>query len=69
MNRNDIAVQQPKIEVNGTCHDRFAPVREAFAHNLETCQDIGASVARSIPRHDTRGPRSARPRPSLRRTD
>jgi CubicO group peptidase (beta-lactamase class C family) len=45
MNRNDIAVQQPKIEVNGTCHDRFAPVREAFAHNLETCQDIGASVA------------------------
>lgn len=34
-----------KVQVHGTCHERFAPVRDAFAHNLETAQDIGASVA------------------------
>ena len=36
---------QAKVEVRGTCSDRFAPVREAFTLNLETGQDIGASVA------------------------
>jgi hypothetical protein len=36
---------QTKVEVHGSCSDQFAPVREAFVHNLETCQDIGASVA------------------------
>jgi CubicO group peptidase (beta-lactamase class C family) len=41
----EVAVLQTKFEIHGTCADRFAPVREAFAHNLATCQDIGASVA------------------------
>ena len=36
---------QAKVEVRGTCSDRFAPIREAFTLNLETGQDIGASVA------------------------
>jgi CubicO group peptidase (beta-lactamase class C family) len=40
----EIAVLQRKIEIQGTCADRFASVRDAFAHNLETGQDIGASV-------------------------
>jgi CubicO group peptidase (beta-lactamase class C family) len=41
----DVVVQESKVLIHGTCHERFAPVREAFAYNLETCQDIGASVA------------------------
>jgi len=41
----ELSAVQRKIEIRGTCADRFAPVRDAFAHNLETCQDIGASVA------------------------
>jgi CubicO group peptidase (beta-lactamase class C family) len=41
----NVVVLPPKVAINGTCSDRFAPVREAFAHNLETGQDIGASVA------------------------
>jgi CubicO group peptidase (beta-lactamase class C family) len=36
---------QSKVQIHGTCHDRFAPVRDAFLFNLETGQDIGASVA------------------------
>src|SRR4030095_5410682 len=39
------AVLQTKVQIEGMCSDRFAPVREAFAHNLETGQDIRASVA------------------------
>ena len=34
-----------KLPLEGTCADRFAPVREAFACNLGTGQDVGASVA------------------------
>jgi len=41
----DPAVQQSKVQVQGTCGDRFAPVRDAFQRNLETGLDIGASVA------------------------
>lgn len=41
----DIVVLQRKVVIDGTCNERFAAVREAFAHNLETGQDIGASVA------------------------
>jgi CubicO group peptidase (beta-lactamase class C family) len=36
---------QSKVQIEGTCSDRFASVYEAFAHNLATGQDIGASVA------------------------
>src|SRR5262245_3910883 len=39
------AVVQRKVRIEGSCGDRFEPVREAFSHNLETGQDIGASVA------------------------
>jgi CubicO group peptidase (beta-lactamase class C family) len=42
---DNIAVLQRKVIVEGTCRDQFAAVREAFVHNLETGQDIGASVA------------------------
>jgi CubicO group peptidase (beta-lactamase class C family) len=45
MTTTDIAVQQSKVQINGTCNERFEPVRDAFVHNLATCQDIGASVA------------------------
>lgn len=31
-------------EIQGTCTDRFAPVRAAFAENLERGDDVGASV-------------------------
>jgi CubicO group peptidase (beta-lactamase class C family) len=34
-----------KVFIEGTCDDRFAPVRDALAYNLASCQDIGASVA------------------------
>src|SRR5215475_6945869 len=39
---------QPTIEIHGTYSDRFSGVREAFARNLDTGQDIGASVALCI---------------------
>jgi CubicO group peptidase (beta-lactamase class C family) len=46
MKANDnIAVLHTKVEIHGTCDDQFTPVREAFSHNLDTGQDIGASVA------------------------
>jgi len=32
-------------EIHGTCHDRFAGVKETLARSLEAGQDIGASVA------------------------
>ena len=31
--------------VDGTYQDRFAPVREQFEKNLESGEDVGASVA------------------------
>jgi CubicO group peptidase (beta-lactamase class C family) len=40
-----VTVLQGKIDIHGTCRDEFAPVRDAFALNLETGQDIGASVS------------------------
>jgi CubicO group peptidase (beta-lactamase class C family) len=40
-----ITVLQRKVRIDGKCSERFALVREAFTHNLETGQDIGASVA------------------------
>jgi CubicO group peptidase (beta-lactamase class C family) len=36
---------QKKVDINGICDDRFEAVRDAFASNLDTCQDVGASVA------------------------
>jgi len=42
---DNVAVLPDKIGVHGTCDDRFTPVLEAFKHNLDTGQDIGASVA------------------------
>ncbi|NTU79058.1 MAG: beta-lactamase family protein [Chloroflexales bacterium] len=41
----NIAVLHTKVEIKGTCSPRFSAVREAFAHNLDSGQDIGASVA------------------------
>src|SRR5262245_42402531 len=41
----NVPVMQKKVDVNGVCESRFDPVREAFAFNLDTAQDIGASVA------------------------
>lgn len=41
----DAVVLAPKVHVHGTCSARFAPVREAFLHSLETGLDVGASVA------------------------
>jgi CubicO group peptidase (beta-lactamase class C family) len=41
----DVAVFHTKVEINGTCSDRFSLVRETFAHHLDSGQDIGASVA------------------------
>ncbi len=45
MKAMEAAVMHAKVEIKGTCSERFAPVREAFAHNLESGQDVGASVA------------------------
>ena len=39
---------QPTTGIYGTVQDRFRRVREAFAKNLDTGQDIGASVAMFI---------------------
>jgi CubicO group peptidase (beta-lactamase class C family) len=41
----EAAVLRSKVEIHGTCSHQFTPVREAFAHNLDSAQDIGASVA------------------------
>jgi CubicO group peptidase (beta-lactamase class C family) len=41
----NVASLQKKGDINGICDDRFDAVREAFAQNLDTCQDVGASVA------------------------
>ena len=34
-----------EAEIQGTCNERFAAVHDAFAANLNTGKDIGASVA------------------------
>jgi CubicO group peptidase (beta-lactamase class C family) len=39
-----VSIQQ-KVQIEGACDRRFAAVREAFASNLDTAQDVGASVA------------------------
>lgn len=41
----NIAVLHTKVEVQGTCDQRFERVREVFRNNLDTGQDIGAAVA------------------------
>src|SRR5262245_19797964 len=41
----NVPVVQKKVDINGVCDSRFDAVREAFAFNLNTGQDIGASVA------------------------
>jgi CubicO group peptidase (beta-lactamase class C family) len=41
----DVVGMVTKLEVDGTCADRFEPVRAAFRDNLDTGQDIGAAVA------------------------
>lgn len=41
----NIAVLSTKVEIDGVCDNRFEAVREAFAYNLDSGQDIGASVA------------------------
>jgi CubicO group peptidase (beta-lactamase class C family) len=41
----EAVVLAAKVAVHGTCTEQFAPVQEAFLHNLETGLDIGASVA------------------------
>jgi len=38
---DDAQVIQHKGRIEGTCSDRFASVREAFAYNLGSGQDIG----------------------------
>jgi CubicO group peptidase (beta-lactamase class C family) len=40
-----VVVLPAKVQIQGTCSEEFAPVRAAFTHNLETGQDVGASVA------------------------
>ena len=35
-------------EIHGYCHERFAPVREAFEANFDNNDDVGASVALSL---------------------
>jgi CubicO group peptidase (beta-lactamase class C family) len=34
-----------EIEIHGTCDERFAPVREAFARNFREQDEVGAAVA------------------------
>nr|MDO8109893.1 serine hydrolase domain-containing protein [Candidatus Sigynarchaeota archaeon] len=34
-----------RVEINGTCDDRFAKVKEVFAKHFETGEDVGASFA------------------------
>ena len=33
------------LEIEGTCDERFAPVRDAFAQNFDEFEELGASVA------------------------
>src|SRR5262245_46570731 len=41
----DIPAFQHKVDVDGVCIEQFSRVRDAFRHNLDTAQDVGASVA------------------------
>jgi len=41
----NITVLHPKVEIHGFCARQFEQVRDAFRNNLDTGQDIGASVA------------------------
>jgi CubicO group peptidase (beta-lactamase class C family) len=41
----NVAVLHTKVEIHGSCSDRFAAVREVFKQQLDTGQDIGAAVA------------------------
>ena len=41
----NVTAMAAKVEVAGTCADRFEPVRTAFLDNLDTGQDLGAAVA------------------------
>jgi CubicO group peptidase (beta-lactamase class C family) len=43
--QNSSGEYQPTTPVYGTFDDRFRPVHDAFAKNLDTGQDIGASLA------------------------
>jgi CubicO group peptidase (beta-lactamase class C family) len=36
------------VNIDGSCDDRFAPVKDAFADNFESRGDLGASVAVSV---------------------
>jgi len=36
------------VEINGYCEQRFLPVREAFARNFESGQEVGASFAATL---------------------
>ena len=36
------------LEIHGHCDDKFAKVKETFAHNFEAYDDIGASVAITV---------------------
>ncbi len=45
MKTMEAAVLRDKVEIGGRCSERFAPVRDAFALNLGSGQDVGASVA------------------------
>lgn len=40
----NVPAMSTKFHVEGTCHDAFAPVRDALAHNIGSGQDVGASV-------------------------
>jgi hypothetical protein len=54
----NVAAMVAKVEVQGTCSDQFSAVRDAFTRNLDTGQDIGASVAAFVdgePAVDLRG--------------
>lgn len=41
----NVAVFHSKVEVKGKCDERFIPVMDAFKNNLDTGQDVGATVA------------------------
>ena len=41
----NIEILRPKVEIDGVCHDEFSRVREVFRNQLDTGQDVGASVA------------------------
>ena len=43
--RIDSVALSGAADIHGTCNERFAGVQEAFAANLNTGKDIGASVA------------------------